>query len=400
MPLTSDAASAANDVRSLASHPPEAAPRRGRRAPDVAGTPISRRGDLVTIALATWLIGGVFLDGWAHKTQPALETFFTPWHAVFYSGFAAVAGWIGWLAWSRHEPGGSWARALPRGYLPAGAGILLFSVSGLGDMAWHETFGIEQGIAALLSPTHLGLFAGMFLIATAPLRSLWSDQALGRTASLGRLLPAVLSLALTGALCAFMLMELNVFNDRFYSVDLQRFIAESFMGDGFVFDRNIQAGVAGFIVTTVVLFGPLLFLLRRWELPPGAIFAVIGTQVVGMAALSGFEIPVIVALGLIGAAAVEGCALLLRPSPQRLVGVRIFCAVAPAAFWAVYLGGTAIADGGLGWRAEIWGGAVAWSALSLLGLSLAMFAPALPGACIDPSGDRDVISRGGSSERG
>jgi hypothetical protein len=387
MPLTSDAASGGNDAGSIAPSRPPTAAGHGRRASDVAATQISRRGDLVTLALATWLIGGVFLDGWAHKTQPALETFFTPWHAVFYSGFAAVAGWIGWLAWSRHEPGGSWAQALPRGYLPAGAGILLFSVSGLGDMAWHETFGIEQGVAALLSPTHLGLFAGMFLIATAPLRSLWSDQALARTASLGRLLPAVLSLALTGALCAFMLMELNVFNDRFYSVDLQRFIAESFMGDGFVFDRNIQAGVGGFIVTTVVLFGPLLFLLRRWELPPGAIIAVVGTQVVGMAALSGFADPVIVALGLIGAAAVEGCALLLRPSPQRLVSVRVFCTVAPAVFWVLYLGGAAIVDGGLGWPAEIWGGAVAWSALSLLGLSLAMYPPALPGAGVDRPGD-------------
>src|SRR6266536_4204640 len=44
--------------------------------------------DLVTLVLTAWLIGGLFLDGWAHNTRPQLETFFTPWHAVFYSGFA------------------------------------------------------------------------------------------------------------------------------------------------------------------------------------------------------------------------------------------------------------------------------------------------------------------------
>jgi hypothetical protein len=255
---------------------------------------------------------------------------------------------------------------------------MVFSICGLGDMAWHEIFGIEQNLAALLSPTHLGLFAGAFLIVTAPLRSLWGDQSIGRTASLHRLLPAVMSLALTGALCAFILMELNMFKQSFYSVHLQQFIAESFPGDGFVPDRNVQAGLAGFMVTTVVLFGPLLFLLRRWDPPPGAILAVIGTQAVAMAGLEGFEDPGLVVLGLIGAGVVEAAARALRPSPRRLVALRAFCVLAPASFWAVYLGGAAIADGGLGWPAEIWGGSIAWSALTLLGLSLVMYPPAVP----------------------
>jgi hypothetical protein len=344
---------------------------------------MTRRGDLVTIALATWLMAGLFLDGWAHNTRPLLETFFTPWHAVFYSGFAAVAIWIGWLARSRREPGRTWAQALPRGYLAAGAGILVFSIAGLGDMAWHEAFGIEQGVAALLSPTHLGLFTGAFLIVTAPLRSLWSDELLGRAASLGRLLPAVVSLALTGALCAFILMELNVFNGTFFTVDLQQFIARAYPGDEFVPDRNIQAGIGSFIVTTVVLFGPLLFLLRRWDSPPGTILVVIGVQSVAMAGLSGFADPLLVALGLAGAAVVEGVACALRPGPQRLVALRAFCVLAPAAFWAVYLAGVAIADGGVGWKAEIWGGAIVWSALTLVGLSLVMYPPAVPAPAPD-----------------
>jgi hypothetical protein len=339
---------------------------------------MTRRGDLVTIALATWLIAGLFLDGWAHNTRPSLETFFTPWHAVFYSGFVAVALWIGWLARSRREPGRTWAQALPRGYLAAGAGILVFSISGLGDMAWHQAFGIERGVAALLSPTHLGLFTGAFLIVSAPLRSLWSDESVGRAASLGRLLPAVASLALTGALCAFILMELNVFKGTFFTVDLQQFIAHSFPGDKFVSDRNIQAGIGSFIVTTVVLFGPLLFLLRRWDSPPGAILVVIGVQSVAMAALEGFADPGIVVRGLLGAAVVEGIARALRPGPRRLVALRAFCVLAPAAFWAVYLAGAAIADGGLGWKAEIWGGAIVWSALTLVGLSFVMYPPAVP----------------------
>jgi hypothetical protein len=95
--------------------------------------------DLVTLVLAACLVGGLFLDGWAHNTRPQLETFFTPWHAVFYSGFAAVAIWIGWSVWSR--------RAVPAGYGPALAGVVIFLVSGAGDMSWHLAFGIERDIA-------------------------------------------------------------------------------------------------------------------------------------------------------------------------------------------------------------------------------------------------------------
>jgi hypothetical protein len=47
--------------------------------------------DWVMAGLGSWLIGGLYLDGWAHIHVPALETFFTPWHAVLYSGYLAGA---------------------------------------------------------------------------------------------------------------------------------------------------------------------------------------------------------------------------------------------------------------------------------------------------------------------
>jgi hypothetical protein len=59
-------------------------------------------------ALAGWLVGGLFVDGWAHNTRPRLESFFTPWHGLFYSGFAAAAGWICWQVWSRRRAAGAW----------------------------------------------------------------------------------------------------------------------------------------------------------------------------------------------------------------------------------------------------------------------------------------------------
>lgn len=42
-----------------------------------------------------WLVIGVVVDGWAHNNDKP-ETFFTPWHGVFYSGFAVCAAWMCW----------------------------------------------------------------------------------------------------------------------------------------------------------------------------------------------------------------------------------------------------------------------------------------------------------------
>src|SRR5262245_28799356 len=40
----------------------------------------------MALATAAWLVAGAYLDAWAHTNRSNLETFFTPWHAVLYSG--------------------------------------------------------------------------------------------------------------------------------------------------------------------------------------------------------------------------------------------------------------------------------------------------------------------------
>ncbi len=38
------------------------------------------------VAASAWLVGGVYLDGWAHHHGKVDDTFLTAWHAVLYSG--------------------------------------------------------------------------------------------------------------------------------------------------------------------------------------------------------------------------------------------------------------------------------------------------------------------------
>ncbi|MDP9406569.1 MAG: hypothetical protein M3P95_01395 [Actinomycetota bacterium] len=76
---------------------------------------MTARQELVTVAFGTWLMVGLFVGGWSYSNLAELETFFTPWHALFYSGFMWTAAWVGWqaLRTGAHVAG---PRALPLGY--------------------------------------------------------------------------------------------------------------------------------------------------------------------------------------------------------------------------------------------------------------------------------------------
>lgn len=152
--------------------------------------------NLVTLLGGLWLTAGLFIDGYAHANiiDTATEDFFTPWHGIFYSGFTFSAGWITYLMYRRQNPNGmrSW---IPPGYGWAVVGLGVFAVGGIGDLLWHQTFGVETGLDALLSPTHIFLFCGLVLILAAPL------QAVRRTG--GSLWMAVASMTMLSLLAAF-----------------------------------------------------------------------------------------------------------------------------------------------------------------------------------------------------
>ena len=61
-------------------------------------------------------------------------------------------------------------------------GIIVFFISGFGDMIWHETLGVESNLDILLSPTHIGLFAGLILSVTGPFWSAWADPTADKAA--------------------------------------------------------------------------------------------------------------------------------------------------------------------------------------------------------------------------
>ena len=139
------------------------------------------------------------MDGWAHTHNRVDQSFFTPWHAILYSGWVVVTIVLISVALIGRARGRALREALPAGYFLSLIGGIGFGVGGLGDMAWHIAFGIEKGTEALLSPTHLLLAVSMGLVVSGPLRA----QLARPVARAIQQLPGVLSLALTLSVVTF-----------------------------------------------------------------------------------------------------------------------------------------------------------------------------------------------------
>lgn len=154
----------------------------------------SEQFDRSVTALCGWIVLGMYVDGWAHNHLPSeLETFFTPWHALLYSGLIAFGAFLIAKLFKNCAKGYPWRWALPVGYGLSLLGVAVFFVAGLCDLVWHELLGIEVGVEALLSPPHLGLALGGVLMVTGPLRAVWR-RSQPPACRLGAYLPMLLSL--------------------------------------------------------------------------------------------------------------------------------------------------------------------------------------------------------------
>jgi hypothetical protein len=281
--------------------------------------------NMVTVLLGAWFTVGLLLDAWAHNNKPELETFFTPWHAVFYSGFAATAGWIAWTCRAAVRRG---FHAIPIGYAAALVAVPGFAVAGTGDAIWHSVFGIEQSIDILFSPTHLCLAAAMIVIVTAPLRSVLADPALPAAPGLRRLLPAILPTALATALVLLFLQYANAFD-----FDSLRIVAALSS-----VDESQTAGlVSAMVVTNLVLIVPVLSLARRWRLPFGTTTIVYAAVAALSGAITAFDSPELVIGLVVAGSCADVLAVWLRPTPERLNRFRVFAALTPLVTWTIYI---------------------------------------------------------------
>jgi hypothetical protein len=294
------------------------------------------------VVLCVWLMAGAYLDSWHHHSLTRPETnFFTPYHFVLYSGMTAIGIFLGVNVVRNYRRYGTWDELLPDGYGVSLLGTVLFGVGGVLDLLWHSRFGVELSVAALFSPPHLFLMLTGGLIVSGPLRA--AVRRGGNRATW----PAIISGALTLSMLTFFIQFDQPLIDRWAAGTVADPRGPMWMEE--------ELGMIGLILYAAMVAGLLVILLRRFELPIGAVTVILTMNALLVSPVANHT--ELVAVALLGGVAGDLLVYALRPSPARPYAFHAFMFLAPAALtvsYLVVLGATA----GVWWEPTIWTGAV------------------------------------------
>jgi hypothetical protein len=338
----------------------------GKSSFDTRDQIITPRFEWLVVIFLGWFLGGAYLDSWAHNHIAELESFFTPWHGVLYSGFALAAGVHVLTLYRRVAQGIRWQDALPKGYQLSLIGIVIFAVGGVGDMLWHEIFGVEKGVEGMISPTHLLLIVGATFVYGGPLRAAWQRR------ERGNLWPAMLSLFYLFSLFTLV----GQFANLFINPDLA--VSRSYTIGGEMPDLW---GMASVVVPAAIAMGFILLAVRRWwSLPAGTLTFLLGVNGIIMFLMSHHSLtdyPVVVIAPV--AAGLAGDMLLkqLKPALEKAWAFRIFAFSVPFIYYLVFFLALML-TGGIRWSIHVWLGLSFLAGIVGLLLSYAFLLPPIP----------------------
>jgi hypothetical protein len=361
------------------------------------------REDLTTMAIAMWPITAMFFDGRGHNNKTGQESFFSIAHLFLYAGLTVLGMWIGALVTRYQVQGGVDPRKtlipdlklIPVGYGVAIIGLLILGIGGPSDLIWHQAYGFEVGVEAIYSPPHLALFFGGLLVSSTGIRSVWAKQDLRLDTR--EFLPVLLSSILFIGVAGFITMYLSAFMTNVamtsdFMNDLARF-KDDFNDQNISLNAGLTGygddlwpyyyysaghGVATMIVTTLVLLGPTLLLLRRWRLPMGAVTATfLGYGLLTNIMTEYRDAVLLIPLVLTGLTVdvLQQRYGSRRDGRMTLGGIRAVGPAAAAVLWISYFIVIAL-DKGIGWPPSMWVGALVVGIMAGFGCAFLIAPPA------------------------
>jgi hypothetical protein len=317
--------------------------------------------------LSVAMFAGAILDAWAHVyVAAALEAVLTPWHAVVYVSFAALAITLLLPIAARIARRRPIRTAIPRSFvIPLVGGFIFLGAGGL-DLAWHVAFGIEVGVEALLSPTHLGLAIGAGLLWSGPVISAWRRRS---RLSMSHFLPGLLSMSAIVGLVSFTTHFAHPFVDAWPAIPYSDRDPASWY--------TPSLGFASLVIQTSILMGASLLLLRRWAAPPvGALTVLFSVSSAGLSFLH--DEPVLLVVPVAAGLAADVLVVLQRDVHPHAAAVRLFAVLVPLAMSGTYFGLLSVTSR-VFWSPHLWVGAVVMCAAVGFMVSLLVFPPGVPG---------------------
>jgi hypothetical protein len=319
----------------------------------------------VTTFFGLWFLFGLYLDGWAHSTNQ-VDTFFTPWHLVLYSGLFGAAIWMH-ANYTRYLlKGFSVLHALPKAYLISMVGCWIFLAGGGFDFLWHSWFGFERDLETLLSPAHLLLATGGALYSTGPIRAALAHR---DWQGWRKLFPAFCGVLSIVSVISFFAMYAHILGNLSILIEFpegnNKFFVDTF-------------GVFEVTLPVCLMSMALLFMMRVWhKLPVGTfafIFGINSLMVLLMRVRFTWDYPILWLATFVTILLIEGLFQVLRPSAERLPALRLFFLCWPL-LWLLILFGAQQTFYQMWWSIHLWlGAAISTSLLSLLS-SYVVFPP-------------------------
>lgn len=318
-----------------------------------------------------YAIAGLYDDlGW--HLRHSVDTFWTPQHAVLYSGLLLLFGIVvvGALRGRRADTISLW-------------GLALFFIGGLADSIKHTHVGFEPDYDALVNPAHLTIGIGILLAVCSALRSALVAP---RPQTLAGVMPAVISTAGVLELVHWM-------TNPFFHVDMvrgmQTIVPRELTPDAITLKTlhlyQQGAGFLAVILQSVLLGGAAIYLARNFRLPFGSLTAlfVLGNGLIAITnSLSWGEAGAVYAASIVAGIAGD---LFLRDRDALLRSRLRFGAFAffvPATYHATLVIVTALFLGGIWWDPSIAAGIVLDSGIFGAFLGIVAF-PSQPGMPAD-----------------
>lgn len=318
--------------------------------------------DWMMALAALWISGGMLFDSY-HHFHEEIETFFEPGHAVLYAGLFAAVVFTAIAIAINLRRGYAFRNALPAGYETTMIGLGVFAFGGFTDLIKHALWGFEQFFNALLSPTHLIIGAGMFLIIAGPIAAALKRENPPRT--LVAQLPMILAAA--------SMMELLHWGLQFIFLSEAEQMNRPLVPTAFphdtltllaIQDYKHGIGLLAVIIQSLLLMAFAVFLGRRIRLAFGTltVLYVIGNLFMA-AVFSNYwgQFAGVLVASIIAGIVADWFALDPAGNPRRWA---CFAFVTPIVYWAAFLIVLAVTMNGIWWTPDVIAGSILFAGFS------------------------------------